>query len=320
MEFKWLEDFLSVAKLRNFSQAARERHATQPALSRRVKALEAWYGVPLVDRSTYPVVLTPAGDHFLPLAEQIVADLYRSRREARAEFGTNGQAVSFSMPHSLAVSFFPNWWKSQSQQGELTATVVTADFDECVELLLGGACQFLLCYCHDAVPHGLDAHGVRGVQVGRDRLVPVSARDAQGHVRFDLVAGTRAVTPLLGYPRNSFLGRIASMLHAQMESYAPAVLRYECALVEALKAEALLGEGVAWLPESMIGGELRAGTLQIVGDASLTAPLSILLCWPTASGAAAHEPALRIWNDAVSAEPRVKAARAQQEKEQVRSA
>ena len=68
MEFKWLEDFLSVAKLRNFSQAARERHATQPALSRRVKALEAWYGVPLVDRSTYPVVLTPAGDHFLPLA------------------------------------------------------------------------------------------------------------------------------------------------------------------------------------------------------------------------------------------------------------
>jgi len=52
------------------------------------------------------------------------------------------------------------------------------------------------------------------------------------------------------------------------------------------------------------GSELRAGELAIVGDASLTAPLSILLCWPTASGAVTHEPALRIWNDAVSAEPR----------------
>jgi DNA-binding transcriptional LysR family regulator len=291
MEFKWLEDFLSVAKLRNFSQAARARHATQPALSRRVKALETWYGVPLVDRSTYPVTLTSAGSYFLPLAEQMVADLYRSRRELRAEFGAPDRALRFAMPHSLAVSFFPDWWRRQPQHEALTATVTAADFDGCVEMLLGGACQFLLCYRHEAVPHGLETHGVRGMQVGHDRLVPVSACDAAGHALFDLAADTRAVTPLLAYTRNSFLGRIASMLHAQLESYAQVTLRYESALVEALKAEALLGEGVAWLPESLIGGELRAGTLEIVGDASLIAPLSIWLCWPTASEAAEHDPA-----------------------------
>jgi DNA-binding transcriptional LysR family regulator len=61
MELKWLEDFVSVAKLPNFSHAARARYATQPALSRRVKALEHWYGVALLDRSTYPVTLTEAG-------------------------------------------------------------------------------------------------------------------------------------------------------------------------------------------------------------------------------------------------------------------
>jgi DNA-binding transcriptional LysR family regulator len=297
MEFKWLEDFLAVAKLRNFSQAARARHATQPALSRRVKALEAWYGVPLVDRSTYPVTLTPAGGHFQPLAEQIVADLYRSRRESRAEFGAAGHAVRFAMPHSLAVSFFPNWWRRQPQHKELTATVLAADFDGCVEMLLGGACQFLLCYRHEAVPHGLQSHGVLGVQVGHDRLIPVSACDAAGHVLFDLAADTCAVTPLLGYTRDSFLGRIASMLHAQLESYAKVTLRYESALVEAVKAEALLGEGVAWLPESLIGGELRAGTLQVVGDASLIAPLSIWLCRTATSEVAMQDPASRFWND-----------------------
>jgi LysR family transcriptional regulator, hypochlorite-specific transcription factor HypT len=107
MELKWLEDFVSVAKLRNFSHAARARYATQPALSRRVKALEHWYGVALLDRSTYPVTLTEAGRDFLPLAEQIVADLYRSRREARTKVGSAGRAIRFAMPHSLAGSVFP---------------------------------------------------------------------------------------------------------------------------------------------------------------------------------------------------------------------
>ncbi|HEY4295648.1 MAG TPA: LysR substrate-binding domain-containing protein, partial [Paraburkholderia sp.] len=230
--------------------------------------------------------------------------LYRSRREARAGFGDTGRALRFAIPHSLAVSFFPDWWRRQPQHDDLTATVVAADFDGCVEMLLGGACQFLLCYRHEAVPHGLDAHGVRGVQVGFDRLVPVSACDVDGQVLFDLAGATRAVTPLLAYTRNSFLGRVASVLHAQLEGYAQVTLRYESALVEALKAEALLGEGVAWLPEAMIGSELRAGTLQIVGDASLIAPLSIWLCWPATSGAAANDPALRFWNDACAGDAR----------------
>ncbi|NTY41507.1 LysR family transcriptional regulator [Burkholderia diffusa] len=300
MELKWLEDFLSVAKLRNFSQAAGARHATQPALSRRVKALEVWYGVPLIDRSTYPVTLTSAGSNFLPMAEQIVADLYRSRREARAEFGAIGRALHFAMPHSLAVSFFPGWWRRQPQHGDLTARVVAADFDGCVEMLLGGACQFLLCYRHEAVPLGLEAHGVHGVRIGRDRLVPVSARDANKRVLFDLADGKHTVTPLLAYPRTSFLGRITSMLHARLEAYAQVSLRYESALVEALKAEALLGEGVAWLPETMINSELRSGALQVVGDESLIAPLSICLCRPTAPGAVANDPASRIWSDAAA--------------------
>jgi DNA-binding transcriptional LysR family regulator len=290
MELKWLEDFVAVAKLRNFSHAAKARHATQPALSRRVKALEIWYGASLFDRSTYPVALTAAAMAFLPLAEQIVADLYRSRREARAELGSSGRTIKFAMPHSLAVSFFPGWWRRQEGHRDLTATVIAANFDECVELLLNGVCPFLLCYRHDAVPDGLDSHGVRGVQVGRDRLVPVSAKDELGNVLFDLPGPAATAIPLLAYTKTSFLGKIASMLHARLEAHANVSLRYESALVEALKAEALLGEGVAWLPESMIEPELSAGGLQIIGDVSLIAPLQIWLCRPSPSSSLASDP------------------------------
>jgi DNA-binding transcriptional LysR family regulator len=59
METKWLEDFVSLAETRSFSRSAQLRHVTQPAFSRRIQALEAWAGIDLVDRSSYPTRLTP---------------------------------------------------------------------------------------------------------------------------------------------------------------------------------------------------------------------------------------------------------------------
>ncbi|MFL5159126.1 MAG: LysR family transcriptional regulator, partial [Microvirga sp.] len=58
MEIKWLEDFISLANTLSFSRAAEERHVTQSAFSRRIKQLETWLGVPLVDRATFPAHLT----------------------------------------------------------------------------------------------------------------------------------------------------------------------------------------------------------------------------------------------------------------------
>ena len=47
---KLLEDFLSLCRHRSFSHAAQERNVTQPAFSRRIRALEEWLGVVLFDR------------------------------------------------------------------------------------------------------------------------------------------------------------------------------------------------------------------------------------------------------------------------------
>ena len=40
IETKWLYDFLTLEKCRNFSQAAVSRYVSQPAFSRRIRALE----------------------------------------------------------------------------------------------------------------------------------------------------------------------------------------------------------------------------------------------------------------------------------------
>jgi DNA-binding transcriptional LysR family regulator len=44
----WLDDFLTLAAIGNFSRAADERHMTQLAFSRRIMALEEWLGVDLL--------------------------------------------------------------------------------------------------------------------------------------------------------------------------------------------------------------------------------------------------------------------------------
>lgn len=45
IETKWLYDFLTLEKCRNFSQAAIIRNVSQPAFSRRIRALEHAVGV-----------------------------------------------------------------------------------------------------------------------------------------------------------------------------------------------------------------------------------------------------------------------------------
>ena len=50
MQLKWLEDFITLAQERSFTRAAELRHVTHPAFGRRIRALEAWAGTPLIKR------------------------------------------------------------------------------------------------------------------------------------------------------------------------------------------------------------------------------------------------------------------------------
>ena len=83
MDTKWLEDFVSLAETSSFSRSAQLRHVTQPAFSRRIQSLEAWAGVALVDRSSYPTRLTPAGAAFYTQAVDILQSLQSSRAQLR---------------------------------------------------------------------------------------------------------------------------------------------------------------------------------------------------------------------------------------------
>ena len=65
MLLRHAEVFRDVATLRSFSQAAKVRGVSQPAVSHSIQQLEDYFGVQLFDRSTRPLELTPAGRTYL---------------------------------------------------------------------------------------------------------------------------------------------------------------------------------------------------------------------------------------------------------------
>ncbi|MBR5231948.1 MAG: LysR family transcriptional regulator [Clostridia bacterium] len=83
-----------LSQVRNFSQVAEKLGITQPALSKQILNLEKELGVRLFDRNTTPLTMTPAGEHFIREAKDM---LYREdqllRSMERFKTGEEGRLV-----------------------------------------------------------------------------------------------------------------------------------------------------------------------------------------------------------------------------------
>lgn len=73
MDFKALETFVWIARLRSFRAAAQHLYTTQPAVSARVANLEQQLGIELFDRTGRRVTLTAKGRDLLDYAERLLA-------------------------------------------------------------------------------------------------------------------------------------------------------------------------------------------------------------------------------------------------------
>jgi len=76
--------FKAVAERGSFTEAARELHVAQQAVSQQVKALEQLLGVTLLERSSRQVKLTPEGVVFLADCRRVLAGADRSARRVQA--------------------------------------------------------------------------------------------------------------------------------------------------------------------------------------------------------------------------------------------
>lgn len=290
MELDWLEDFLALSASGSFSRAAEQRHVTQPAFSRRIRALEDWVGVPLVDRSAHPASLTEAGRRFRPAAEEILRRLAAAREEARAAEEAAAATLRFAATHALSLSFFPAWLRALEPRLRLGPIQLVSDsLQACEELMLQGRAQFLLCHRHPGVAGRLEGAEFLAVRVGADTLVPVSAADGAGGPRFALPGARGNSLPVLAYSEESGLGRILRAVGGSASDGARLETVFTSHLAVVLKRMALDGRGVAWLPLSLIGDELGDGRLVRSGGDGWPVPVEIRLVRRRVAAPAAAE-------------------------------
>lgn len=277
MDIKWIEDFLSLTSTRNFSRSAEDRHVTQSALSRRIRALEAWVGTELVDRSTYPLVITPAGKLFSDAARESMRLLYDTRAVLRGQ-RAGESALRVCAGHTLSLNFFPMWLGGiRSRLGDLKLRITPANVHDSVLALVEGECDVLLCYHHPDLQIELDPQRYECISLGSESFIPVSVPNRSGRPAFALPGSAQHPTPVLAYTEVSFFGRVVSLIRSNAAQDCHLSTTYESDMAELLKKMAMAGNGLAWLPESAIVHELAEGRLVRAGGDQWSLTLEIRL-------------------------------------------
>ena len=262
METKWLEDFVSLAETRSFSRSAQLRHVTQPAFSRRIQALEAWAGVDLVDRSSYPTRLTPAGETLRGQALEMLQALQTARAMLRGHSAAGQDVIEFAVPHTLAFTFFPAWVSSLRERFRpIKSRLIALNVHDAVLRLVEGGCDLLIAYHHPSQPLQLDADRYQMVTLGHEVLSPFSRADAQGQALFQMPGTAAHPLPYLGYAPGAYLWRVTDLILKQAGIAIHLDRVYETDMAEGLKVMALEGHGVAFLPHSAVRRELRSRKL-----------------------------------------------------------
>lgn len=266
MEIKWIEDFIALARYQSFSRAAEFRNVTQSGFSRRIQSLEQWVGADLIDRSSFPPTLTPAGRLFQEAAEDILEKLFDTRAIIRTEQRMAGKGLQIAAGHTIALSFLPAWLKTLTAHfGEVRARVIPTNVHDSILMLVNGNCELMFAYHHPELPLHLDPARYQHLTVGVDTLMPVCRPNERSAPAFRLPGTANRPLPFISYTETSYFGRCLALLLEQATAAPALQLHYESDMAEVLKKLVMEGEGVAWLPKSSINTELESGELVPAG-------------------------------------------------------
>ncbi len=262
VETKWLEDFVSLAETRSFSRSAQLRHVTQPAFSRRIQALEAWAGIDLVDRSSYPTRLTPAGETFHAQALDVLAALQAARNTLRSHVGGGQDMIEFAIPHTLAFTFFPHWMMDlRARFGAVKSRLITLNVHDAVMRLTEGGCDLLIAYHHASQPLQLSPDRYEMLSLGRETLAPYAKPSPDGRPAFPLPGPSGRPVPFLSYGTGAYMARMVEWIAKTAPQPLLLDAIYETDMAEGLKAMAIEGHGLAFLPASAVRKDLAARRL-----------------------------------------------------------
>ena len=259
MNLNELQAFLAVADTGSFSRAAERLHLTQPAVSKRIRALEDELECRLFDRVGRRIYLTDAGRVLQPRAESMLRTVLDTQRELKDLDRTVAGELSLATSHHVGLHrLAPALRTFTRRYPEVQLDIRFEDSEDAYELVRRADTEIAVVTLNPKGDPGLCA-----TVLWDDPLDYVVADDhelaGRGPLTLPELAAARPVLPGPG----TYTGRIV------VEAFAAAGIdvRPNLATNYLETIAMLVGIGLGWsvLPRSMIAPPLVA--LEVAGPA-----------------------------------------------------
>lgn len=253
MDTDLLRAFLAVAGNESFSLAAERLHLTQPAVSKRVAALEARLGVRLFDRIGRRISLTEGGRRLLPRAQRIVRELEDTERAIRDLSGAVSGPLVIATSHHIGLHRLPPVLRAFSQRyPSVRLAIEFMDSEKAHDAVAQGDYELaVITLAPDGSTPRLESQPVwpdpLSVMVAREH--PLAARR---RTRVAELGGYPAVLPGTGTYTGQILRQLFDAAGVALET------GMSTNYLETLRMLATIGLGWTVLPDSMLTEELVA--------------------------------------------------------------
>lgn len=287
MELKWLDDYIALIETGSFSAAAERRHVSQPAFSRRIQLLEEWLGVTLIDRARKPLQFTPVAAENQAAFRSLVARIYEFRSTLKSE-SLDIADLTIAAQHTLAASYVPALLKRLRHLGpEQNFRIRSENRSDAVTMLMRGQAEILIAYETAQTPCGIPPPIALRQVLGGDQLVLVACPDL--HASFSVFRADAPPVPMLCFPPESFFGQVVrSEAMPELMRRQQVVVRCVSEFAMGLRELALVGQGAAWLPGSLIADDLRRGRLLSLESLGRSVAMDIVAYFAVRSGSKAE--------------------------------
>ena len=159
MNIQNLSAFIAVSETGSFSKAATRLFITQPAVSKRISALESELDVKLFDRIGKSVQLTEAGSALVPSCLRILAELEESRRIVNNLSGHIGGQLKIGTSHHIGLHRLPPVLSHYTRLYEqVDLDIHFMDSEEACAAVLKGELEIAIATLPDKAPAKLATH------------------------------------------------------------------------------------------------------------------------------------------------------------------
>jgi DNA-binding transcriptional LysR family regulator len=168
-DLRRLRAFHEVAERRSFTAAALELGYAQSVVSHHVAALEAEFGLTLIDRSSRPVRLTPAGEELHRHAVEILGRVAEAEDGLRSLAGLDSGTLHIGAFSTACTSFVPPAIaRFETAHAGVAVSIEQTDPHDALRRVRAGDLDLAVVFAHHPRPEEPDEHGLSWSRLGDD--------------------------------------------------------------------------------------------------------------------------------------------------------